>query len=201
VFLTLMRKDLRLLRAPIVAAILISLFVEFVIGGISAYGLYRQIEASNGAISAANYAFGVAERTWLVLCIGCAFAAIFAGVGAPVERRERWADLAAMVPVPRWRRTLARLVVAATLSLAYIGVHAIIYLACLWLVPARWMPSRYYYALDPIAAVAVGMFGVAWLGASFARSPAINVGVAIAIVMGVAATVLGTIVESRRVEP
>ena len=235
-FLTLMRKDLRVLRAPIVTAVLIFFFIEVFVGVLSSVADARQLNRINVGYESMYVWRSIALRASYALGLCCAYAAVFAGVGMPIERRERSAEFAAMLPVSRARQTIARLTVVALLVALSIGVHASIIVVANRQLPS--MPAKYVHGwrlvenrdvLDALP-IAIAMLGLAWLGASVLRSPAITVAIAIGLVLGSyvlvgelaegnsrdewyrafraalwlvggVALVGGTVIASRRVEP
>jgi hypothetical protein len=191
VFYALIRKDLRMLRPAIVAAVLLFAFLEIVVAIAATYAEYRQLRAIHVPYDALYVWRSIALRAYLALGLSCGLAAIFAGAGRPIERRERWADLAAMLPVSRLRQTLARLAVAGGLTLAICGCHVLLVWAANARVPSPadpWRPGARWRLVDDRAVwdvlpFAFAMFGLAWLGAAFMRSAAINVVVSIMLVL------------------
>lgn len=172
-FFTLMRKELRLHRMAIIIAIAVAVVGDLLLPATSyAAEAYR------------NEAIGTAKR-WLILCQSvysgsgmalaatCLFAAAVGGGSAATERRERWGDLAAMLPTSRVGRSLATLTVAVALTLGLFTFHGAI------VIGLDHSGAVYSYGCErhvlTMAALTVGALGLSRLASIWMRSPALLV--------------------------
>ena len=126
-------------------------------------------------------------------------AAICGGTTLPTERRERWADFAAMLPSTRALSAAARFVAGITVFGVIWGVHLLLLVIAErkiavmsgpWTVP-HWqidqmLAFRHERAGSVVrfaAEASVAFFGIAWLIGSFARSVAAPAAGAVGLVL------------------
>lgn len=185
--LVLARKDVRIYRPAIVAAVLLAMFLEVVLPALGAYIEYRYLYA-RGAVWIAPGALArivwqaVGNGATAALMLTTGLAAVFGGTAITIERRERWGEFAAMLPISRRRRTLVSLATGAALFATCWLFHlALLVVAVSHTAGASDLESR------PIATVAcfgLGTFGLAWLLSSFLRSATIVASVTVGVVLG-----------------
>jgi ABC-type transport system involved in multi-copper enzyme maturation permease subunit len=166
--IVLLRKDWRLYRGPIVGGIFL-VFLPYVILGIVllvhcvAFGLSPNLNPFDTLYHVANAALVMTALT----------AAIFGGVAFAQERRDRWAEFLAMLPVRRYEIVLSKIILSGGILGAPWSISAQIVLAT---APGAETIDVLLLALT--ASASMMAFGVAWLASSFLSSPAISVGIA-----------------------
>lgn len=165
----LLKKDWRLYRVAVIGGIVI-VFMPYVFLGVVLfinnveYGMPPNLY--DAIYHIANVALTMTGLT----------AAIFGGMAFAQERRERWAEYLAMLPVRRHQIVISKIV----LSLAFVGL--------LWLINATIVLATAVdfsraETIDLLlillsATAAMMAFSVAWLASTFLSSPAISVGIA-----------------------
>jgi ABC-type transport system involved in multi-copper enzyme maturation permease subunit len=106
-------------------------------------------------------------------------AAIFGGMAFAQERRERWAEYLAVLPVHRYQIVISKFL----LSFGFLGIlwsiNAVVVLAAAGTYAESPGAQTTDVLLIVLSATAAMMaFGVAWLASTFLTSPAIAVGIA-----------------------
>jgi ABC-type transport system involved in multi-copper enzyme maturation permease subunit len=183
----LLKKDWRLNRGTLIAsfAVLIMLFGMHVIALVASESQYP--------VTPKHAADALINAGVVGLFLMAIMAAVYGGIAFALERRERWADLLAVLPVSRAQIVLSKLiVVAACMLLAWAIVGSILLVAAQFtLAPNRHLlPVNLVEPVSIAAGMTVMMFGVAWLLSSVLTSPAISAGVSIgatvSLVFGIA---------------
>lgn len=176
--IALLKKDWRLYRVPLIAMLVMSIGV-IVLSFLSQWMVLRRADTPFDARMVRDM-LGMVSALGLVMLVvtaGTFGASAFAG-----ERRERWSDFLAMMPVSRVRIVLAKL------SIAFFVLSAgFAFWACLWLiaaVPGRGGGDSPLILLGFFSGM-VMTFSVAWAISSFGRSPAIAAGIAIGLTVAV----------------
>lgn len=190
--------ELRLLRPPIWAAVLVAVLLDALLPFIALYGRSVREDTPIGQIPAAIVAREVQQGALFALALSCGIAAVFGCAAATTARRERYAELAAMLPISRTTQTLVRLTVALTATIAMIGVHLAVLAICdryqsnLWRSPGG--PAWTY------PAYAAAMFGIAWLLSAHLRSTPIaaSIGIGLPILAYLSANVVFDLVGEGR---
>lgn len=198
VTLALLRKDQRLLR-PVRRAALVGAVL-----------LYATLPAAQCATSQRwygdphetlrNFTEGVTAASLLFLLLTPLLCTAAGATAFATERRERWAEWTALLPVPRQALVASKLRLYGEfcLALLVLPVLATAVVALLWISVLRVGPQDASHDLlqnladfwnegmGSLVAVAVGtavgLFGVAWLASSFLRSPALAAVLAVALV-------------------
>ena len=125
-FAELMLKDLRLHRTLIILAIACALVFEGLLPGFTSYFERRQMIQAGVKYDWRQAAFAVYQLAMFSAAGSCLFAAIVGAATRTAERRERWSEFAAMLPISRLQRALASLLIAAALAGAVWSFHATI---------------------------------------------------------------------------
>lgn len=182
-FWTLVRKDIRLLRPVTWTAIGLAVLFYAALPLFSYVNWRMSMERASGGQpyrlpyyeSIRSFASPVVDGTkygWLI-CI--MLGTVIGGMAFAMERRERWGDFVAMLPVER-RKTIsikAIVVIAACLGMA--AVNGFVLVLTLGFCPGAgyWYPSV-TVALNfilPLVSCGVLLVGVAWLLSAILSSP------------------------------
>lgn len=205
---TLIRKDVRLLRPVLWSALVLGLLF-YVIGPTLVFASWRseyiqkqkdlavalhqtQVYLSTQTMvkEAGRTLLGASFLMWVVNLL---LITTVAGMAFAVERRERWAEFAGMLPVSRARTVMAKAIASAGVCVAILGVNALVALGAITLAD-RW---DWYVGMNPFdwqatalaiwfyVAAATGMAGVAWLLSSLLRSPVIATAAGLAMAVSV----------------
>ena len=136
------------------------------------------------------------------LFFGAPAAAVYGGAAFTRERRERWSEFLAMMPIARWQVVLSKLLACVVPLVAFFYLHW--YVLTGW---GRWpMSHTFGYILSlqfdvfQCAACYIALFGTAWLFSTILESATIAGGVAICCVAGailIGRSVIGLYVPSR----
>ena len=190
-------KELRMFRATIVSAVAVTAFIYVVVTPVLLILTNRNDLHYSSFVSVLNISMLATGASTL-------FAAVCGGVNAPTERRERWADFVAMLPVSRRRVVSIRLGVGAALvtvvwlvNISVITVNELRWHAYLRTLISPWRHDRpegvWMSEQDAIARALdwhngmtlsfatttglalIALFGIAWLFGSYVRSPAVAV--------------------------
>jgi ABC-type transport system involved in multi-copper enzyme maturation permease subunit len=176
--LSLLKKDFRLNRVPILGGAAL-IFTPYLIGFIT----YFSVRESFGITKIRN---SLVSCPAIALVLTDAIAAVFGGAAFAYERRERWGDFLAMLPVARINSILSKCIVSL---LFLLPVWAINLYAFDWLLRPNQEAEMVALFMVSIA-VMLMCFGVAWLISSFYSSPAIaacssiGVGLVCALLLG-----------------
>jgi hypothetical protein len=173
VFYALIRKELRLHRLAIIVAVVVAAAGEVLLPLVSYLADLQQDPSMPPAKQWRNVIMAGHTGTGMALTATLLFAAVFGGGSTAIERRERWIDLAAMLPVGRLQRWSAAALTGAFLTLTMFIVHASV---------TRWffksddmygfMPVR---EMTTIGSLSIGAFGLSKLASVWMRSPALIV--------------------------
>ncbi|MDB5327636.1 MAG: hypothetical protein JWM57_3205 [Phycisphaerales bacterium] len=187
---TLLIKDLRLL-APLVLCAVVATFVL--------HGMVDSAVLLNPKNQGRSVTADFAAQTWVDTCsVNFVFLVpMFAAVGSMAfahERRERWADFVAMLPVSRERAVAAKLIVSAVvlasmfafLLIALFGGAALMQV---WFggttdsLRAGINPALLWGVLPVMVCTAVAAFALAWLLSAILGGPVWPVVVSLAVVL------------------
>ena len=178
----LFRKDLRILRAPLITGVLVTLGVY----AVAAEDLWQAWEPEwDDAHRRANVAKEAVPFASAGVGMAALLAAACGGLALARERRDRSAEFLAMLPVPRRRIVISKLVACLACVLLAAGAHvAVVVAGARALAPMGDFMGRQaevsLLGLPQAGAAAAAFFGVAWMWSSFTRSPAIAAVVALA---------------------
>jgi ABC-type transport system involved in multi-copper enzyme maturation permease subunit len=178
----LLRKDWRLNRAVVVAAIVLSLMPYALTLANTRFNppKYRVVELR-------DYLDTTQFAAFACLVLSVVLAAAFGGLALAAERRERTAEFLAMMPVSRGAVVLSKLVVAAVCLATLLAVHVAVVALTYWVADlgdVRLRGPTTWQAGGMAAAFAVALFGMAWALSVFLKSPAIAASIAIALGVG-----------------
>lgn len=192
-FLALMRKDLRLYRPAIVTALLLMLVFDGVMPAVKSWQQLDQFRRDEqqvvrmgglamswqGRLVPFRVLDEFASSADVMLAIVTAFAAIFGGVAIAIERRERWANLPAMLPVSRGRRLAATFAAGGIAQVCLFALQACV-LVCLALAMGvargrEYFPLTFYtdglrQEIPALAIYGAAMFTATWMIVSVVRS-------------------------------
>jgi ABC-type transport system involved in multi-copper enzyme maturation permease subunit len=176
----LFRKDFRLNRIPIFGGAVL-IFMPYLVG----FALFLTHGRSPLGQSGIRSAF--MPCPWMALVLTIAIAGVFGGAAFAYERRERWADFLAILPVTRARSLLSKLAVSLLFLLTISAINLLVFY---WLLGPN-PGNEFLGALMLIAwAGSVAMcFGVAWLISAFQSSPALAACVSIGATLACAIVV------------
>ena len=173
-FYALIRKELRLHRMAILIAIAVALVAEGLLPVLNYLIQRHQNPYLPWERHQREFGRSIYQGSGVALMTACLFAAVFGGGSTATERRERWADFAAMLPVPRRRRWFIAATVGATLAAVAFAFHATILFWVAPLLNGRIDGSVWNVAFST-AAMSVAAFGLARLAAVWMRSPSLLV--------------------------
>jgi ABC-type transport system involved in multi-copper enzyme maturation permease subunit len=196
--MVLLQKDLRLYRPALFAfaAVMAGPYLVGVAGAIIAPILVGFAGATFHQLVYDNY-------NWIHLLENCSgfgilgtilLAAIYGGGAFAIERRERWADFLAMMPVSKGQIVFSKCCIAfGTVGLAWL-THVTVYAITSYYTDYasitdvhlrnygdRFLIETAYTAFLLTAAPIVMVFGLAWLVSALIKSPSISAGVAIMV--------------------
>jgi ABC-type transport system involved in multi-copper enzyme maturation permease subunit len=180
----LLRKDWRLNRVVVIAALVMSVLP---------YGLSLGNVVLNPpeyrAVTSWDYLDAIQLAAGACLILMVPLAAAFGGTAFAAERRDRTAEFLGMLPAPRGQIIASKLVVAAACVAVLISVHLAIIVACNVLGDITGTRGRHgvsaYDAGAMAACFAVALFGLAWAASTVIRSPAIAASAAIGVGVGI----------------
>lgn len=227
IYLTLVRKDWRVFRAPVIATLLVGT-VPYVIDAL--VSPVARGDLFTAAIrSSKNVAHVVGDSAMLAVVLTTLLAAAYGGAAFAAERRERSADFLALLPANRLAIAASKAFVALVCLTFAVAVHL-----AAWSWADRVMAFRGEHLFDTrtiaaVVATAAMLFGLAWCLSAALTSAAISamaaaglavlvsVGLgeagaldgpnatavwnAVAAITGTAAFIGGTICFCRRVAP
>jgi hypothetical protein len=187
--LTLMKKDWRVFRGPVIACVILGVVPYLVVFAAAFvpdhyHTSWRQqfTETISGAAVCSLIVTGV-------------FAGIFASAAFAAERNDRSADFLLLLPPRRIDILLSKLAVAVPWLILCFAVHCIICVAGVFAMSSE---SRYFSKIQfnnpldgqqNIAYGVVGLFGMAWMFSTFLRSTAISMCIPLVTVIATAAFV------------
>jgi hypothetical protein len=186
-------KDLRIYRGAIVAAIL-AICLPYVVGTAMAMSSPGNLTEIYG------YASGVG------LVAATLVAAVFGGCAFAIERRERWGEFLAMMPVSRRSMVLSKIGISLTALFAMWIAHASINFVMqsggfgrvrflggsnfvarpniLGIVATPLSSQDFFYQAYVVSGAGIVLaFGLSWLMSIFLESPSIAASVGLAVVM------------------
>lgn len=161
-------KDFRLIRAPIVAAVLLTIGSYLVMGTAWWQG---ELGIRFDEWHALDQWGGLADAAWVGLCCTAFMAAVFVAVLFDGERRDGSAVFLATLPVPRWKLALSKVMTGALAVGAMWLTNFLIRL-----MPSGQMHESIWSVLTDIAsptAATLMLFGSTVLLAMFVTSPTI----------------------------
>lgn len=132
-----------------------------------------------------TYGSALQESSTAGALLTLVLAAVFGGVAFAAERRDRSAEFMAMLPVPRGRVVLSKLLVAVPCLALTAAIHL-----CLRVIGTRWrheidwpplLLKEFAEGVMLFACVAVLFFGLAWMLSLYLHSPALAASVAIGV--------------------
>ena len=174
--IALIKKDWGLNRVPIYGGLLLIASPYIVAGAFAptAHEPWRRQQICDSFMLAAV----MADILTLLL------AAVFGGAALAQERRERWADFLAMMPISRARIVASKLIVATLVLGAMWGINFAVFAIAYkhrYVSPGV-QDNVYNFAVSSVGLLM--LFGVAWLFSSFLSSPAVAAIVSIAMGCG-----------------
>jgi ABC-type transport system involved in multi-copper enzyme maturation permease subunit len=182
VAIALIRKDWRLNRVVVVAAVVLSVLPYVLpLANLQFNPPRYQVPGLREYLDTVQFS----ANACLVLSV--VLAAAFGGLAFAAERRERTAEFLAMVPVSRGAVVLSKLVVAAVCLAALIAVHLVVIAGTYRLAEIAGIRLRGPTVAEAggmAAAFAVALLGFAWALSVFLHSPAIAASIAIALGIG-----------------
>ena len=218
---TLLRKDLRLFRVPLVAGLALILPVYLIcawraverwseVAGDRRLVTLAQPGTGNAPQRAAREALAagyiveqdVIPAALVGLGLTALLAGVFGGLAFAAERANRSAEFLAMLPLPRWKLAASKLVAAAVCLAVPVAVHVAVIVispryAGVLEASLRQHFQPYLLGLGYSAGLGVALFGVAWLLSALLDSPGLAVAAAAAVV---ALTLLAVVTAARRTE-
>lgn len=210
---TLIRKDCRVFRAPIIAVAFMLILPHL----ITLYDRWATYANPMGPSYFDRTLAGYAEVGLFMATIMCA---VFGGAAFALERADRSAQFLAMLPVTREQIVVSKMIVTLGVLVAMVAINLLtLYLTerqhpPFWLIDER--PVAVFLASQPL------LFGLAWLLSTRLRSATIAASIALGaafaspfiftsympagfmwihVGLGALAWVIGTVVYVRSVEP
>jgi hypothetical protein len=174
---TLIRKEVRLYRPVMVAALGLALLCE---GGVTIAGVYFATHPSGSQapepLSLSLVGSVLLGGAGLAVIFNCFFAGVLGGVSLPIERRERWADLPAMLPISRSQIVISKLVAGGGLYVMLCAAHLALLMLGVYFVTVdarAYVQDRdgMFHVVGTAYLLSTAAFGVAWLASTFLRSP------------------------------
>ena len=185
--LILFRKDWRLLRPILLAALGLAAIFLVLLPAVQYYGWAAQAERRGyvyrGTDRIQQLGAAVLQGAWFMWVAVPVLCAAIGGAAFATERRERWGDLLGLLPVPRWRVVASKLCVSGLACLMLLTLNqCVIHGAALFGLPSvEFGVGRLAGDLLTSASVAMLLFGTAWLLSAVLASPALATGVAVGV--------------------
>jgi ABC-type transport system involved in multi-copper enzyme maturation permease subunit len=168
-FMTLVRKDWRLNRVPLIGLTLLTVIGYSIVTAIYLWSRYDS--AKRGAILAASFADILQAGAAFGMSCTILVAAAFGAVAFAQERREGWADFLAVVPATRMNIIASKLIAALACILPFCCLNLCASAICDHYSPAIHPQGVEDTLLTTLTAVTV--FGFAWLLSTFMKSDAL----------------------------
>jgi ABC-type transport system involved in multi-copper enzyme maturation permease subunit len=185
--MTLIKKDWRVNRVPVVGGALLIL-APYVVSAIQL--LTNSDWAARGGITP-MWALAAGAGGGLSAIMG----AVFGGVAFATERSDRSANFLAMLPVSRVQILTSKLIVAVLCLAMFFAFNLMVLLIAYCVASPREIASFYSVTMMTLGGMAwsalfgLGLFGVAWMLSSFLSSPAISASAALGVIVGLIAAV------------
>lgn len=188
VLFTLMAKDWRTFRVPVIALVVLGL-------GAYGYGLVTIYSSYKDApyVPATSWCMAVISSTFLATAISALIAAAFGGIAIAGERADRTATFVEILPVSRRQIVASKWLVTLMIFIATLALHLFIgliayvfYLRSIrfeYHAPTSIMPTQmdlFWFVPLLLTPFILCLFSVAWLLGSFIKSAAISACVSIA---------------------
>jgi ABC-type transport system involved in multi-copper enzyme maturation permease subunit len=170
--ISLMRKDWRLFRLPVLACITLG------IGGYLLSRIIYLIDLRRGHNFPFLWDYYLGQAAWFGVFATTVTAAVFGGTAFALERRERWAEFLNLLPPRRAYIAISKLLVAAASLIVALKVHV----AVLWSIGeprgSNWL------AYMVMGCAMIMLFGISWMLSVALSSAAVSASVAILLTVG-----------------
>ncbi|HSV13846.1 MAG TPA: hypothetical protein VLI90_06275 [Tepidisphaeraceae bacterium] len=179
---SLMRKDWRLYRLPVIACAMLGA-LGYVVSRIT-----YLIDLRRHYNFPFLWDYYLARAAWFGVFVTTIMAAAFGGAAFAAERRERWADFLNLLPPHRAVVALSKLLVAAVSLIVALQLH----IAVLWFTGE--LRGNNWIGYMVIGCAMIMLFGTSWMLSTAISSAAVSASIAILFTVGAAVIVnsLGT---------
>jgi ABC-type transport system involved in multi-copper enzyme maturation permease subunit len=177
-FMTLLRKDWRLNRVPLIGLAVLTIIGYSIVCLAYLWDVYDRTD--HGTFRPAFLVDYLPPGAMMGMASAVLVAAAFGGVAFAQERREGWADFLAVMPATRARIIASKLIVGLTCLLAFCVLNVAMGSVCELFGPETHPQEIEDTLLTTLTAVTV--FGFAWLLSTFMKSDTLAACAALIIV-------------------